>query len=247
MWRFRSAQGGQGLRIETHQVGNPGAKLSIWIDGSRERLFSRILTDGRLQVRGRRRAMPARFPPKRPRLSAFCLRLQTRQNGPCRGPERSRDADEPGSFVGRLRPQAWIGNVDDPDALAWLETVTRRRAANERSAPRPRDCCSNRTAARARSFAHGLRMASRTRAPTAGECGRPRTVTRLTSRQISGSTKGLATSPVMDDRACRHEGVTGAGRGHRQDPVVAIAPIDGPRMAVVLVEALSEDLARLRN
>jgi hypothetical protein len=35
---------GEGLRIETHQVGNPGAKLSIWIDGSRERLFSRILT-----------------------------------------------------------------------------------------------------------------------------------------------------------------------------------------------------------
>jgi hypothetical protein len=34
----------EGLRIETHQVGNPGAKLSIWIDGSREKLFSRILT-----------------------------------------------------------------------------------------------------------------------------------------------------------------------------------------------------------
>ena len=34
----------KGLRIQTHQVGNPGAKLSIWIDGSRERLFSRILT-----------------------------------------------------------------------------------------------------------------------------------------------------------------------------------------------------------
>ena len=32
------------LRVETHQVGNPGAKLSIWIDHSRERLFSRILT-----------------------------------------------------------------------------------------------------------------------------------------------------------------------------------------------------------
>jgi hypothetical protein len=35
---------GEGLRIETHQVGNPGAKLSVWIDGSREKLFSRILT-----------------------------------------------------------------------------------------------------------------------------------------------------------------------------------------------------------
>jgi hypothetical protein len=35
---------GEGLGIITHQVGNPGAKLSIWIDRSRERLFSRILT-----------------------------------------------------------------------------------------------------------------------------------------------------------------------------------------------------------
>ena len=35
---------GERLRIETHQVGNPGAKLSIWIDGGREKLFSRILT-----------------------------------------------------------------------------------------------------------------------------------------------------------------------------------------------------------
>ena len=34
----------EGLRIETHQVGNSGAKLSIWIDGSRAKLFSRILT-----------------------------------------------------------------------------------------------------------------------------------------------------------------------------------------------------------
>ncbi len=32
------------LRVQTHQVGNPGAKLSIWIDGSRAKLFSRILT-----------------------------------------------------------------------------------------------------------------------------------------------------------------------------------------------------------
>jgi hypothetical protein len=36
--------GAKGLRVETHQVGNPGAKLSIWVDRSRERLFSRILT-----------------------------------------------------------------------------------------------------------------------------------------------------------------------------------------------------------
>ena len=38
------AQGVEGLRIITHQVGNSGAKLSIWIDRGRERLFSRILT-----------------------------------------------------------------------------------------------------------------------------------------------------------------------------------------------------------
>src|SRR5262245_819707 len=36
-------------------------------------------------------------------------------------------------------------------------------------------------------------MASRTSAPIAGECGRPRTVTRLTSRQNSGSTSGRTT------------------------------------------------------
>jgi hypothetical protein len=45
---FSFDQGGNGgnaaVRIETHQVGDPGAKLSIWIDHSRSRLFSRILT-----------------------------------------------------------------------------------------------------------------------------------------------------------------------------------------------------------
>src|SRR6476659_6002396 len=38
-------------------------------------------------------------------------------------------------------------------------------------------------------------IASRTSAPTPGECGRPRTVTRATSRQISGSTSARATTP----------------------------------------------------
>jgi hypothetical protein len=43
---FTFTQGVEGgLRIDTHQVGNPGAKLSIWIDHSHIRLFSRILTD----------------------------------------------------------------------------------------------------------------------------------------------------------------------------------------------------------
>jgi hypothetical protein len=41
---FGPKRSGQGLRIETHQVGNPGAKLSISIDGGRQKLFSRILT-----------------------------------------------------------------------------------------------------------------------------------------------------------------------------------------------------------
>ena len=84
-----------------------GAKLSIWIDGSREKLFSRILTTDDCKFGGDGAAMPAYFPPKRPRLSTFCLRLQTRQNGPCRRPERSGDADEPESFAGRLHPQGW--------------------------------------------------------------------------------------------------------------------------------------------
>lgn len=43
---FSFDQGGaaEGLRIETHLVGNPGAKLSIWVDHSKHRLFSRVLT-----------------------------------------------------------------------------------------------------------------------------------------------------------------------------------------------------------
>ena len=32
------------LRIETHLVGNPGAQLSIWVDHSKNSLFSRVLT-----------------------------------------------------------------------------------------------------------------------------------------------------------------------------------------------------------
>ena len=42
---------------------------------------------------------------------------------------------------------------------------------------------------------HFFRMVSRTSAPTAGECGRPRTVTRFTWRQNSGSMIGSATTP----------------------------------------------------
>src|SRR5262245_21183359 len=46
------------------------------------------------------------------------------------------------------------------------------------------------------------RIATATSAPTAGECVRPRTVTRLTSRQNSGSTKGKETTPGRVTR-CR--------------------------------------------
>lgn len=41
---FGADRGVDGLRIETHRIGNPGAKLSIWIDHAKARLFSRILT-----------------------------------------------------------------------------------------------------------------------------------------------------------------------------------------------------------
>ena len=37
-------RGSEGLGVETHQIGNPGAKLSIWVDRNPDRLFSRILT-----------------------------------------------------------------------------------------------------------------------------------------------------------------------------------------------------------
>ena len=39
-----SSELGGELRIATHLVGNPGARLSIWVDHSRHPLFSRILS-----------------------------------------------------------------------------------------------------------------------------------------------------------------------------------------------------------
>ena len=57
----------------------------------------------------------------------------------------------------------------------------------------------------------GIRIVSRRSAPTAGECGRPRTVTRCTSRQNSGSTKGMPTTSAcltewagMKAQPCTH-------------------------------------------
>ena len=41
----RNASGKAALRITTHRVGNPGARLSIWIDHSKTRLLTRILTE----------------------------------------------------------------------------------------------------------------------------------------------------------------------------------------------------------
>lgn len=39
-----ATRGSEGLSVETHQIGNPGAKLSIWVDRNPNRLFSRVLT-----------------------------------------------------------------------------------------------------------------------------------------------------------------------------------------------------------
>jgi hypothetical protein len=44
VFSFDEGGAAKGLRIETHLVGNPGAKLSIWVDRSEHRLFSRVLT-----------------------------------------------------------------------------------------------------------------------------------------------------------------------------------------------------------
>ncbi len=44
VFSFERGGGAKALRIETQQTGNPGAKLSIWVDDSSSRLFSRILT-----------------------------------------------------------------------------------------------------------------------------------------------------------------------------------------------------------
>jgi hypothetical protein len=44
VFTFDQDDGTKGLRIETHLVGNQGALLSIWVDHSKHRLFSRVLT-----------------------------------------------------------------------------------------------------------------------------------------------------------------------------------------------------------
>ena len=44
VFSFDQDGGTKGLRIETHLVGNPGAELSIWVDHSKLKLFSRVLT-----------------------------------------------------------------------------------------------------------------------------------------------------------------------------------------------------------
>lgn len=37
-------RGSEELDLETHQIGNPGARLSIWVDRNPNQLFSRVLT-----------------------------------------------------------------------------------------------------------------------------------------------------------------------------------------------------------
>ena len=44
IFSFDQDGGTKELRIETHLVGNPGAQLSIWVDHSKNSLFSRVLT-----------------------------------------------------------------------------------------------------------------------------------------------------------------------------------------------------------
>ena len=75
------AQGGvHGLRVETHQVGDPGGELSIWIDHARDRLFSQILTtdDCKFGDDGGRCRLIFR---QAARLLAFRRCLQAGQNG----------------------------------------------------------------------------------------------------------------------------------------------------------------------
>ncbi len=69
--------------------------------------------------------------------------------------------------------------------------------------------------------AHWACIASVTIAPSAGECGRPRTVTSETSRQNSGATKGRATTPgcVTQRR----------GMNARPRPAAAMARIQSSR------------------
>ena len=93
---------------------------------------------------------------------------------------------------------------------------------------------------------HCVRMASRTSAPIAGECGRPRTVTRLTSRQNSGSTNGRTTisgRSVME--YCGHEGEAETGRDHGKNPVVAIAAIHAFDLRAALGKNIARDVGLL--
>ena len=95
---FDAQSGVDGLRVETHRVGNPGAKLSIWIDHARDRLFSRILTtdDCKFGDDGARRRLI--FPEAAPTIGVSSLPSGA-ENGPYRSPERGRDADEHGFAV----------------------------------------------------------------------------------------------------------------------------------------------------
>ena len=68
----------------------------------------------------------------------------------------------------------------------------------------------------------------------AGECGRPRTVTRLTSRQNSGSTAGRATTSERSTQNSGMKPYPEAGRDHRQDPVVPLAAVDHLHIRPVL-------------
>lgn len=68
---------------------------------------------------------------------------------------------------------------------------SRNRSAADTGGVPGQACCTP-SSARADRPNHFLRIASRTMAPTPGECGRPRTLTRLTSRQNSEGRRSRA-------------------------------------------------------
>ncbi len=83
---------------------------------------------GRLQVWRRRRAMPARFPPKRaPAIRVFLAAFRRGRTAHVEVENAAVMQMSTGYFAHRLHPQASIGNVDAPDA--WLGLNTSRVVA----------------------------------------------------------------------------------------------------------------------
>ena len=60
-----------------------------------------------------------------------------------------------------------------------------------------------------------------------------------------GVDQGLGDELLVDGGALRHERVADPGRGHCQNPVVSITPVDGVRTTAMLIETLSEEFGDL--